>query len=238
VVAITLQGGAKVEPIREQWIPQAVAGKSFIEVGGLWGVVYEQVTTAHAAGATSLTQIDSAGDDLWESFHQRCSFAHINDCKCIVGDINDPDLTARVEPADVVHCAGVLYHCPHPLYTLQQLRRLTKETLLLGCATIPERVANSAGELRLESGSALFVPAASPYQVAVLAEYMQEVGARHVPGIDQALSGGWKLTDYAPWWWYFTPRFVESMLTLAGFRIRYMSPYWRSHATYYWASPN
>ena len=47
------------------------------------------------------------------------------------------------------------------------LRRITKQTLLLGCATIPERVASSAGELRLEEGSALFVPAATPTQLSL-----------------------------------------------------------------------
>jgi hypothetical protein len=227
-----------MEPIRQQWIPQAAEGKSFIEVGGLWGVVNEQITLAHSAGATSLTQIDPAEEELWNSFHERCAAAQVTDYHCVVGDINDPALTATVEPADVVHCAGVLYHCPHPLFTLQQLRRITKQTLLLGCATIPERVANSAGELRLEEGSALFVPAATPTQLSVLVQYMSEVGARDIPGIDQSLPDGWQVTDYAPWWWYFTPRFVESLLTLAGFKVRYMSPYWRSHATYYWASPN
>ena len=227
-----------MEPIRQQWISQAATGKSFIEVGGLWGVVNEQVTTAHAAGATSLTQIDPAGEDLWAHFRQRCSAADVSDCNCIVGDINDPGLTAAVEPADVVHCSGVLYHCPHPLYTLQQLRRLTKQTLLLGCATIPERVSNPAGELRMEHGSALFVPAATPFQLSVLAQYMADVNARNIPGIDQPLANGWKVTDYAPWWWYFTPGFVQSLLTMAGFTVRYMAPYWCSHATYYWASPN
>jgi hypothetical protein len=62
---------------------------------------------------------------------------------------------------------SVADHCPHPLFTLQQLRRITKQTLLLGCATIPERVASSAGELRLEEGSALFVPAATPTQLSL-----------------------------------------------------------------------
>jgi hypothetical protein len=227
-----------MESIRQQWIPQAVVGKTFIEVGGLWGVVNEQITTAHSAGATRLTQIDAASEDLWDSFRQRCSAAQVTEYKCIVGDINDPDLTSAVEPADVVHCAGVLYHCPHPLYTLQQLRRLTKQTLLLGCATIPERVRNCAGELQFEPGSALFVPAANPYQLSVLAQFMADVEARNIPGIDQPLPGGWNVAEYAPWWWYFTPRFVESLLTLAGFTVRYMAPYWNSHATYYWASPN
>ncbi len=52
-------------PIRQRWIPDAVVGRSFIEVGGLSGVVNEQITTAHASGATSLARIDPAGEDLW-----------------------------------------------------------------------------------------------------------------------------------------------------------------------------
>jgi hypothetical protein len=227
-----------MEPIRQQWIPEAVAGKTFIEVGGLWGVVNEQITTAHAGGATSLTQIDPGGEDLWASFRHRCSLANITDCQSIVGDINDPVLITQIEPADAVHCSGVLYHCPHPLYTLQQLRKITKQTLLLGCATIPEHVSNSAGELRLEPGSALFMPAASPSQISVLIQYMAEVEARNIPGVDEAVQGGWNVTDYAPWWWYFTPGFVESLLTVAGFKVRSMAPYWCNHATYYWASVN
>jgi hypothetical protein len=227
-----------MEQIRHKWIPEVVRGKSFIEEGGLWGVVNEQITTANAAGATSLIQIDPAGEDLWNSFRQRCSAAKVANYKCIVGDINDPALPANVEPADVVHCAGVLYHCPHPLYTLQQLRRITKQTLLLGCATIPARVANAAGELRLEAGSALFVPAATAFQRAILAQFLSDVGARDIPGIDQSLPDGWKVTDYGAWWWFFTPQFVETLLTLAGFTVRYMPPYWCDHATCYWTSAN
>ena len=90
----------------------------------------------------------------------------------------------------------------------------------------------------MEAGNALFVPAVSRFQLAVLIQYMAEVNARNIPGIDQPLRDGWKVTDYAPWWWYFTPGFVESMLVLAGFTVDYMAPYWDDHATYYWASPN
>ena len=90
----------------------------------------------------------------------------------------------------------------------------------------------------MEHGSALFVPAATLFQLSVLAQYMADFNARNIPGIDQPLANGWKVTDYAPWWWYFTPGFVQSLLTMAGFTVRYMAPYWCSHATYYWASPN
>jgi len=48
-----------METIRQRWIPAAVAGKSFIEVGGLWGVVNEQVTIAHDCGATTGRRLES-----------------------------------------------------------------------------------------------------------------------------------------------------------------------------------
>ncbi len=51
------------EPIREQWVATAAVGKSFAEVGGLWGTVNEQVTVAAAAGATATTMIDVAPSD-------------------------------------------------------------------------------------------------------------------------------------------------------------------------------
>ncbi len=90
-----------MEAIRQQWTHQTVGGKSFLEVGGLWGVVNEQVTTAHAAGASSPTQIDPAGEDLWNALCQRCQEAQIEKCRCIVGDINDPVFTETTEPASV-----------------------------------------------------------------------------------------------------------------------------------------
>jgi hypothetical protein len=63
-------------------------------MGRLWGIVNEQITTAHAASATSLTQVDPAGGDLWGAFRQRCADAQVDHFKRIVGDINDPALTA------------------------------------------------------------------------------------------------------------------------------------------------
>ena len=44
--------------VRDTYIRQVVAGKSFADVGGLWGTVNEKVSVAHAYGARALTMID------------------------------------------------------------------------------------------------------------------------------------------------------------------------------------
>ena len=36
---------------RDDFIARVVRGKSFVDVGGLWGTVSEKVSVAHAAGA-------------------------------------------------------------------------------------------------------------------------------------------------------------------------------------------
>lgn len=38
----------------------------------------------------------------------------------------------EVEPVDIVFCTGVLYHIPDPINFLYRLRRITKETLVIG----------------------------------------------------------------------------------------------------------
>ena len=41
--------------VRDTYISQVVAGKSFADVGGLWGTVNEKVSVAHAHGARGLS---------------------------------------------------------------------------------------------------------------------------------------------------------------------------------------
>ena len=44
--------------VRDTYISQVAAGKSFADVGGLWGTVNEKVSVAHTHGARALTMID------------------------------------------------------------------------------------------------------------------------------------------------------------------------------------
>src|SRR6266480_6992278 len=99
---------------RDEFISCVVKGRSFAEVGGLWGTVNEKVSVARDRGAKSLTMIDVTPreNDLWEKFLTRMTELDIPNVDCISADIIEK-ATARDHPAfDVVHCSGILYHAP------------------------------------------------------------------------------------------------------------------------------
>ena len=56
----------------------------------------------------------------------------------VQGDLHDAALVAGRAPTTSSGAAGVIYHAPHPLLTLERLRALTGATLLLATETIPE----------------------------------------------------------------------------------------------------
>ena len=79
--------------IRKDWIERAVPGRTFAEVGGLWGTVNEQVTVAAKAGARAVTMIDVAPDGgpegyLWDRFRERCRQEGVSDYACVRADVN------------------------------------------------------------------------------------------------------------------------------------------------------
>lgn len=228
------------EPIREQWIAAAAAGKSFAEVGGLWGTVNEQVTVAAQAGATATTMIDVApnngGDeDLWQLFRERAASLGVTDTTCVQGSIDDPETVQRVGSFDVVSCSGVLYHCAEPLHTLRHLRAITRQTLVLGTATMPETVSRAAGTVSVEPGAALLVPAMTQSQRAVLGEWLLEVGAFQALGVNYPMQTEWATDDFGAWWWFFTRDYVAALLRVAGFEVEAIANYWEGRATLFLA---
>ncbi len=46
------------EDICNQWIARVAGGKSFLEVGGLWGEISERAAPAHEVGATDSCMVD------------------------------------------------------------------------------------------------------------------------------------------------------------------------------------
>lgn len=228
------------DPIREEWVSAAARGKSFAEVGGLWGTVNEQVTVAARAGATATTMIDVApedgsDEDLWKLFRERAASLGVTDTICVQGSIDDPETAERVGSFDVVSCSGVIYHCPQPLHTLRQLRAITRETLVLGTATIPEMVTGTAGTVSVEPGAALLVPAMTESQRAVLGQWLREVGGVQALGVNYPMQSDWALDDYGAWWWFFTRDYVAAMLRIAGFEVENIASYWDGRATFYHA---
>lgn len=229
------------DPIRERWISEAARGKTFAEVGGLWGTVNEQVTVAARAGASSTTMIDVAPvlegeDDLWDLFRARALELGVADTACIQGSIDEAETIDGVGSFDVVSCSGVLYHCPEPLHTLRQLRAITGDKLILGTATMPETVTGPAGSVSVEPGSALLVPAMTVSQRAVLGAWLLELGEVQALGVNHPLATKWSLDDYGAWWWFFTRDYVSALLRVAGFDVEAVCSYWEGRATLYLAS--
>jgi hypothetical protein len=223
------------EPICEQMVRDATKGKTFAEVGGLWGTSNEQVTTAGLGGARELTMIDVAPPEtgLWTLFRERCATMGVSGVAEINGSIDGQATVERAGSFDVVCCNGVLYHCPDPIRTLLNLRSIVEETLILGTVTIPETVVTSAGTLETAAGSALPVPALSWSQQAVIGQWLRELGDVDIQADGITNGVEWDLDDYSPWWWLFTRDHVAALLGIAGFEVEAVASYWEGRATYF-----
>ncbi|MGE5237547.1 MAG: hypothetical protein ACM3ON_01955 [Chloroflexota bacterium] len=219
-----------------EWIRSRVRGKTFADVGGLWGTDRERVTVAAQAGAsrTAMIDITELDHELWHQFHARCEEQGVTCDASLQANIDDPGLASRVGRYDIVHCAGVIYHCPNPLHTVSQLASITGETLILGSVIIPPVIENTAAGLRVENNSALFVPSLSESQRTTVAQYFEEVGAR-IYGINMPLARGWSPDDYTPWWYLFTAGFIAGLVSVCGFKILDSVPEWHGRAAYFLA---
>ena len=122
-------------PIREELIKRHAPGKSFADVGAMWGIHGALSFLAEESGATSVTAVDMMpASDEYEAEHSRRD----SKVRFVNGDLHDPAVIEEVGMHDVVFCAGVLYHAPNPMHTLGCLAQITSETLLLLTAAIPE----------------------------------------------------------------------------------------------------
>jgi hypothetical protein len=115
------------------------------------------------------------------------------------------------------------------------LNKICRDILILGTATIPEHVANPAGTITLEPGSALFIPSLSEAQRGVCARFLLEAGATEAIGVITPLHSAWRLDDYPPWWWFFTRHHVTALLQVAGFEVLEVAGFWYDRATMYLA---
>ncbi len=221
----------------KEWMEQHVKGRTFADVGGLWGTVNEKVTVAAKAGAAKTTMMDITPLDheLWKKFYDRCAQEGVTCDSSIQANVDDPDLKKKVGTYDVVHCAGVLYHCPHPLYTVFQLGTITKSILILGSTVIPRVIKNTAGEIAVERGSSLFVPAMDDYQRNVVTQFYKEVGASTMYGINPPLNDGWSLDNYVPWWHLFTADCIIGLLKVCGLTVEDFCDDWGGRAAYFFA---
>lgn len=215
---------------RDEFIRRVSAGKSFADVGGLWGTVNEKVSVAHRAGASRLAMLDISVPDSawWPKFRDRIRGEGVTQCHEVIVDIAQ----YQDERFDVVHCSGVLYHHPNPMMILTGLRRACRSHCVLTSAVTQKEIVNEAGRFSIPSCGAILVPALSDADRAVLAKYWSTIGAG-VMGITEP--GEFRIHadntfDAGPWWWLPTPECMEAMAAAAGFRVVDRSPMWNNNA--------
>ena len=213
------------DDLRDAYIARVVKGRSFADVGGLWGTTNEKVSVAHQQGASTLTMIDMQpeGNEWWQRFGERLRELNVPPCNCVSAEISDVQDSAF----DVVHCSGVLYHHPNPLGVLLDLRRMTREYLVLTSAITQDEIVNDAGEYRLPPSGVMFVPALSESERAVVSRYWKSIGAEAY-GI--TIDVEYRPDDFAPWWWLPTAGALRGMCETCGFKIEDADHTWGRNA--------
>lgn len=217
----------------DQWIIDATKDKlkTFADVGGLWGVpptVNEKITIAYRSGAFDCAMIDIVGSNnyLWYEFNKKCSSNEI-ECLNISANIDQFDFVNVVGVYDIVHCSGVIYHCPNPLHTISNLTKITKDILIIGSVRIPNVISNSKGIISLDDGAALFVPSINDTQKSIIGEFMGSNNS--FIGINKP-KDNWNKADYSAFWYLFTDLFIEGLIKVNGFKIIDKYVYWGDKA--------
>lgn len=209
---------------KNEWIAALSPGKSFMDVGGLWGTKNEKVSVAMKAGAASATMADIAPLDhhLWTDFDRHCAELGVSGYRKLRLDIVEPGTEVAMLKHDVVHCSGIIYHLPDPYRMLANLRRISSEHLIVTSMVVPEKISNNAGQLDFPADRVAFVPSLSETTRAVVAEHFRQAGVA-VGAITQPLDEAWLWPDgtpnFGPWWWLMSPPFLRGLATVAGFAV-------------------
>lgn len=183
-------------------IAEHVPGRTFIDVGCMWGVNGGYAFHALASGAARVVglDVDPATPEFLaenEARGSRVEFVH--------GDVTDPQVPARLGRFDVVFCTGVLYHVPDPLLTLTHLRRLCGDVLILASPCFPEQAVPQ---------SAVFLPG------------LDEASRRRLtykgPHVKRGLDSDFlPEKGYGNWVWAFSGTCLRAMVETAGFTVHH-----------------
>jgi hypothetical protein len=186
-----------------EYIRRHVPGRSFADIGCMWGVNGEYAFIAEDAGATRVTAVDVFGPTPeFEEKHR----ARQSRVEFVLGDITRKETLDRIGAADVVFCAGVLYHHPSPFDLLVALRQISRQTLILRTSTIPE--------VRGLPNAAVYFPMLDARARELW--NLKSLGVLHQAGISNEFQPS---DGYGNWFWGLTPSCLESLLKTAGFRV-------------------
>ena len=206
-------GGVRLE--KHKWIVDHVGGRTFADIGGLWGTVNETVTIAALNGASETTMIDiqRESSEWWAAFHDRCASLNVSGYNSIVADICRRNVIAKTGQFDVTHCSGILYHVPDPIGLIRNLISITRERFILSSMLVPSRITNEAGSLDISVGEFHCVPILKGQTKAILATHFDDVGVNvgGVNGPDPRFISTAGHLRTGPWWYLFT---AETMIAM------------------------
>jgi SAM-dependent methyltransferase len=191
-----------------QYVRDHAPGRSFVDIGCMWGVNGEYAFIAEEAGATVVKGVDVFGPTPEFAAKKR---ARNSAAEFILGDATRTETIAAVGVVDVVFCAGVLYHHPSPFDLLVALRRMCRQTLILRTSTIPE--VNAFGN------AAVYFPMLPPEA--------RRLWDLRTLGVDKqvGITDGFEAEEgYGNWFWGLTPSCLASLLETAGFRVDHRAP--------------
>lgn len=168
----------------------------------MWQVEGAIAFLAEESGAPAVTGLDYMAPT--RSFQEQ--IARGSKVRFVHGDLHDPETVAAVGPHDVVWCWGVLYHSPNPMLTLERLRAMTREFLILGTATLPPVPGLSQ--------ACVFFPGLSDRDRTAHAAAWP--GSRGRFGLSTPFVPEY---NYGNWWWGITPSALAAMFEAAGFSV-------------------
>lgn len=205
--------------IFEKYVP----GTDYLDVGPLFGTVNETLSVASRYSPRSLSaaDIDPLDADSWEALRSHLASKNVEGVKEFSVSIDDPTIVEKTGAFDFVYSAGILYHVPSPVYTLQQYRKLTRKYFLLGSMVVPEEIENDQGRLDFSGGKLVFIPAIGEAERRVMAAHYDQYDMKihHINATD---SWPWRHNgepSYGPWWWLYSPSTCKRMIETAGFKV-------------------
>jgi hypothetical protein len=197
--ALARAESAPPPPSRDDLIPKYAPGRSFVDVGAMWGIHGRMAFLAEESGAAAVTAVDLTEPTPEFLEHHEAVNSKV---RVVRGDLHDPATLEEVGQHDVVWCTGVLYHVASPHSTLERLRSICGEILMLGTQSLPE--------FEGVRQACVFWPGLPPEQ--------RTAYGRDRPGDRLGITVPFEPSQgYGNWWWGLTPSAIDSMLRVVGF---------------------
>ncbi|MBO0729442.1 MAG: hypothetical protein J2P57_09300 [Acidimicrobiaceae bacterium] len=197
-------------------IREHAAGRTYVDIGGLWGTKGETITVAIESGASHATMADiqPLGNRWWKAFEEHCEAKGISGYSEKQVDICAPGAPAELGTYDFVHCAGVMYHVADLFAFIGNLRSVTNEYLMISSAVMPDTMTNAKGTLVFGPDHSYLTPVLSEENRAIVVEYLQSNG-RRAAGLthDTPLFDGARPLN-GPWWWLYSGEFMSRVISM------------------------